>query len=71
MWKTKIDKNGNLDHRNQNKWQGNALLHQGDDQKNGNNGDGIDNLKVVIRGLNHILHTGGFADEHPGGVVPL
>ena len=71
MGQAEIDKDGRLDDRDEDKGQGQALLHQGDDNEDGEDGDGVDHLEVVVRGLDHVLHAGGLADEEARGVIAL
>ena len=68
---TEVDEDSQLDDSNQDEGEQCALLHQGDDDKDGNDGDGIDHLEVTVGGVYHILHAGCLADQHTGGIILL
>ena len=69
MGQTQVDEDAQLDDRNQDDGEAEALFHQGDNQEDGNQGYGGDHGEVMVGGFNHVLHAGGFANEHSAGVV--
>ena len=71
MGQAQIDEDSQLDDGDQDEGQGEASLHQRDDEEDGGDGDGVDYLEVVIRRLDHVLHAGGLTDEHSALVILL
>ena len=69
MRDAEVDEDGKLDDCNQDERQADALFHQCDDDEDCENRYRIDNLEVVIGCLDHVLHAGGFADEHTARVM--
>ena len=69
MGQAQVDKDGRLDDRDEDEGQDEALFHQSDNQEDGDDGHGVDHLEVPAGGFDHILHAGGLADEHTGGIV--
>ena len=69
MGQPQVDEDRQLDDRDQDERQRQALLHQRDDHEDRQDGDRIDHLEVVVGGLDHILGAGCLADEHAGLIV--
>ena len=69
MRKTEIDEDRKLNDRNENERQREALFDNGNDDEYRNYRYGVHNFKIVSRCFDHILHAGGFADQHCGTVI--
>ena len=69
MRQAEVDEDGQLDDRNQQEGQGNALLDDQDDDEDCEDGNGVDDLEVVVGRFDHVLHAGCLADEHPVFVI--
>ena len=71
MRQSQIDEHGQLNDGDQDEGQGQALFHQGNDQEDGRDGNGVDHLEIMAGGIDHVLHAGGFADEHALRIIAL
>ncbi len=69
MGQPQVDKNGQFDHGDQDKGQGHALFHNGDNKENGNDAHCIYHLEVVVRSLDHVFHAGRLPYEHAAFVI--
>ena len=62
---------GQLNHAHQDDRQGNRLLHQQDDDKDGDDRDQADHGEIMVRAGDQILGAGGLADKHAALIVLL
>ena len=69
MSKAQIDEDGQLDNSYQDQRQGNTFFYQSNDHEDRYDRDGIYNFEVLVGGLDQILGTGSFTDQHALGIV--
>ena len=71
MRQTEVDEDTQLDDRDQDERQGDAALDQHDDDEDRDDGYQIDDLEVVTRRVDHILHARRFTDQHRIGIIAV
>ena len=63
MGDTEVDKDGNFDNGNEDKWKAERFFNDSDDEEDGNDRNDINNLEVAIHEFDHVFGCRAFADK--------